>query len=480
MKSLYTYLLSLIGGIFIISIISCQKELTKINKNPNAVENPEPGYLLSGAIKTTSDTYWTVSGSNPSNLFVQYWAALHYTDEDRYIFSSNSFQGFWTTLYSKSIVNLDKIISLAQEQEHVNFEGVALILRSWNYSLLTDAFGNIPYSEASQINKISAPKYDTQKEVYEGLLNDLERAEKLLDSNGKPIDGDLIYNGDIRLWKKLANSFRLRIALRIADQEPEKAKSVVNEINSTEENFINSNIENAQLTYLSSPNDNPLTDMFLTRDDYRISQTIVDKLTALKDPRLAIYADPTKDPDSEDYIGVPNGLLNGDASDLGASKTSKPGAYFLTPDGSAIILSYAEVLFNRAEAAARGFTHETPSDLYAQAITASLKQYGIEQNEINDYLAQPGLEYAENNFRKSIGEQKWIALFGQGLEAFVEWRRLDYPKLQPAVAGVLEGKMPRRFTYPGTEQSLNQESYQKSIKQQGEDLLTTQLWFDLK
>jgi hypothetical protein len=83
------------------------------------------------------------------------------------------------------------------------------------------------------------------------------------------------------------------------------------------------------------------------------------------------------------------------------------------------------------------------------------------------------------NFKKSIGEQKWIALFGQGLEVLAEWRRLDYPRLAPAVAGVLNNQMPVRFIYPGTEQSLNGQNYKKAVANQGADLLTTMVWFDV-
>ncbi|RYE24083.1 MAG: SusD/RagB family nutrient-binding outer membrane lipoprotein, partial [Sphingobacteriaceae bacterium] len=95
------------------------------------------------------------------------------------------------------------------------------------------------------------------------------------------------------------------------------------------------------------------------------------------------------------------------------------------------------------------------------------------------YTARPAIQYDATNFKKSIGNQKWIALFGQGLEAFAEWRRLDYPQLQPAVAGVLNGKIPLRFIYPGTEQSLNGVNYKTAVNNQGADLLTTKLWFDV-
>src|SRR5699024_2179557 len=187
---------------------------------------------------------------------------------------------------------------------------------------------------------------------------------------------------------------------------------------------------------------------------------------------------PTEDPDSKEYVGIPNGLNNGAASSLGASKTSKPGDYFLATDAPAVIFSYAEVLFDRSEAAERGYTKEDPEKLYKEAITASLKQYNIDQDAIDDYLSQSAVQYDSKKFKKSIGVQKWIALFGQGPEAYAEWRRLDYPELPPAADGVLNGDFPLRFIYPGTEQSLNGENYREAVNLQGKDLLTTSLWFD--
>jgi hypothetical protein len=478
MKLRYAYLLFF--GLIVFSITSCTKELERINKDPNAAQTAQPDYLLTAATKTAVDVYWGITrSSNPSSLFVQQWAMIQYTDPDRYIFSNNDFQGLWTTGYS-SIVDLDLVIKLADEQKNPNYKGVALVLRSWIYSLLTDNFGDIPYKEAIQINKYLTPAYDHQKDVYLGLLEDLKTAQATLDPNGPAIAGDIIYNNKISLWKKFANSLRLRLALRIADREPEISKQVLADIQNEGGSFIGDNSELAQLEYFNSPNQNPISNYFDTRDDYRISKTIIDKLIQLQDPRLQVYASKTQDATPQNYVGLPNGLLVGDASDYGFSKTSKPGAYFLDPHAPAVIISYAEVLFDRAEAAARGFTNEDASDLYAQAIKASLNQYNIsDAATVTDYLAQASVQYDAANFKKSIGEQKWIALFGQGLEAFAEWRRLDYPQLQPAVAGVLDGKIPVRFIYPGTEQSLNGKNYKAAVANQGPDVLTTKLWFDV-
>jgi hypothetical protein len=459
---------------------SCKKELSDINQNPNATQNPQPDYLLTAAIKNTADTYWgTANNMDASLLFVQYWAKIQYTDPDRYIYTNTSFQDLWNIGYSKSIVNLNKIISLADAQANPNYKGVALVLRSWVFTLLTDQYGDVPYKQATNIEQFLTPVYDAQKDVYFALLDDLKSAQASLDPAGKAILGDVIYTNNIGLWKKFANSLRLRIALRIADREPEKAKQVLADIQAEGSGYISANSEIAQLVYLDSPNQNPISNLFDTRDDYRISKTIVDKLFELKDPRLPIYASPTKDATPQTYIGIPNGLLVGDASNLGFTKTSKPGTYFLAPHAPAVIISYAEVLFDRAEAAARGFTAENAADLYNQAVQASLKQYGVADADVATYTASAAVKYDASNFRKSIGNQKWIALFGQGLEAFAEWRRLDYPQLQPAVAGALNGKMPVRFIYPGKEQSLNGTNYTAAVANQGADVLTTKLWFDV-
>ncbi len=478
MKLKYTTLL--LSGTLLLTAVSCKKSLVEINQNPNASQTAQPDYLLTGAIKATADTYWgTANNMDASLLFVQYWAKIQYTDPDRYIYTNTSFQELWTVGYGRSVINLNQIIKLADAQANPNYKGVALVLRSWVFALLTDNYGDIPYTQAANISEHLTPTYDKQKDVYFAILDDLKTAQASLTASGKPILGDVIYNNNIALWKKFANSLRLRIALRIADREPDKAKQVLADIQAEGSGYISVNTETAQLVYLSSPNQNPISNLFDTRDDYRISKTVVDKLFALNDPRLPVYASKTKDATTNTYVGIPNGLLVGDASNLGFTKTSKPGTYFLTPNAPAVIISYAEVLFDRAEAAARGFTTEDAADIYKQAVTASLKQYGIADAAISTYTALPAVQYNAANYKKSIGEQKWLALFGQGLEAFAEWRRLDYPQLAPAVTGTLNGKLPVRFIYPGTEQSLNGVNYKAAVASQGADVLTTKLWFDV-
>ncbi len=459
-------------------LFSCQKELSDINKNPNAAESPQPDYLLTSVTKSAADNYWgSTANYSASQLFIQQWARIQYTDVDRYVFSNASFSSFWATIYANNITDLNTIIELGEAQGNPNYVGVAHILRAWDFQLLTDAFGDVPYSEAGNIDQYPNPVYDKQQDVYHGILKELDLALTTLTEGSAPISGDAIYKGSIGNWKKFANSLKLRIALRISDREPDLSKQIVTQVLASPAGLISSNAENAKVTYEASPNWNPVAAIFSTRQDSRISKTVVDRLYDLNDPRLPVYAELPKD--TTKYVGVPNGLTTGDAANLGLSKTSRPGGYFTAAEAPAVILTYAEVLFLRAEAAARGLSNEDAGDLYIKAITASFGQYGItNETTINTYLVQASVRYNPSNYKKSIGDQKWIALFGQGLEAFAEWRRLDYPQLQPAAAGVLNGRIPVRFIYPGTEQTLNSKSYQDAVNAQGTDNLLTHLWFD--
>lgn len=458
---------------------SCADDLANTNINPNAAQKAEPNYLLSNAIRTGVDNTWgTTSNLDGSLLFIQHVAKIQYTEIDRYIAATSTFEVPWSSFYTESLEDLNQLIKLADASSNPNYKGVATIFRSWIFLQLTDTYGEIPYLQAGSITEHITPTYNTQREVYLGLLAELKGAISILNPTGKAISGDLLYGGNLLKWEKLANSLRLRIALRIADREPAIAQAEIQSI-STDKLIGDGDI--AQLVYISSPNQNPISKFFETRDDYRVSKSIVDKLKALHDPRLAIFANKTEAATPEEYIGVPNGLSNSAASALGFSKTSKIGSYFTAPNAPGVILTPAEVLFSRAEAAARGYTNDDAATLYYQAIRASFKQYGITDASIVDsYLAQPAVQYNSSNFRQSIGDQKWIALFGQGLEAFAEWRRLDYPTLTPAVEGTLNGKIPLRFLYPGTEQSLNAKSWKQAVERQGEDLLTTRLWFDVQ
>ena len=153
-KYIYTLL---IAGLAV-TATSCKKDLAEINKNPNAAENPQPDYLLTATQKITSDLYWGADNNfNSTLLIIQHWAKIQYTEPDRYIFSNSSFTSLWNTAYAQSITNLNTILQMPAEKATGNYKGVALILRSWIFALLTDAYGNIPYKQAGNIKQYLTP-----------------------------------------------------------------------------------------------------------------------------------------------------------------------------------------------------------------------------------------------------------------------------------------------------------------------------------
>lgn len=459
-------------------LAGCQKDLERTNINPNEPTAVQPDYLLSNGIKANVDTYWGSDATMETTLlYIQYWAKIQYPDPDRYIPASTNIQTVWNNFYAQGIADFTKLAELGDTLHNPNYKAVGIIMRSWIFQVLTDLYGDIPYTQAGNIDKYLTPVYDSQRTVYRGLLAELKNAVSTISPSDNPILGDSLLAGNMNGWKKFANGLRSRIALRLADRDPAAAKAVFAELAAEGNFFLAAGDREVKLNYLTSPNQNPVGRNRETRNDYRISKTVIDKLKALNDPRLSIYA--ALPADTNAYIGVTNGLSADSASRLGFSKTSDIGAAFTATQAPAYVFTYAEQLFILAEAAQRNLISGNAADLYAQAIRASFRQYGITGTQVDNYLAQPAVAYDANNYKKSIGEQKWLALFSEGLEAFAEWRRLDYPQLKPAYTGALQGKMPLRLSYPSSEQALNGANYKAAVARQGADLLTTKVWFDM-
>ncbi|HZB13871.1 MAG TPA: SusD/RagB family nutrient-binding outer membrane lipoprotein, partial [Chryseolinea sp.] len=235
-----------------------------------------------------------------------------------------------------------------------------------------------------------------------------------------------------------------------------------------------SNADNATIAYLgSSPNTNPIwLDLVQSgRADYVIANTIVDKLLDLSDPRLAVYADETED---GDFIGGEYGTANT------YSANSHVGALYHEPDLEGVILDYAEVQFLLAEAAARGFaTSESVETYYENGIRASMEYWGIDDAEIDAYLAQPSVAYATaaGDWKQKIGTQEWIALYNRGFEGWTVWRRLDFEGFN-IPDGLEESDIPRRLIFPIEEATLNPSSWKQAIDMIGgsDDVQTTVFW----
>ncbi|TGE22284.1 SusD/RagB family nutrient-binding outer membrane lipoprotein [Hymenobacter aquaticus] len=487
---------------------ACEKGFEEFNTNPNQPLTVSPDALLTGAETATAFRLFDVPANMDGGLLIaQHWAKSQYTTEDRYSFRSTSYQSIWDGFYTGTaalpggLKDFNELLRIGKESNNPNMQAVALVMRSYYFSVLTDIFGDIPYSDALKLSttvNVITPKYDKQEDVYKGLLADLKQATTLLKQKSTmAVGGDVMFGGNMTKWEKFSNSLRLRLAMRAIDANEGLAKPEIADVLNGSNLLMTSNADNAQVVFLSAqPNTNPVFENRLTRDDHRVSQSITSVLSRRKDPRLPIYANPAEcaaKPDDKSvpdstglYRGIKNGLTNPVAQRGPLCSMSKVGDYFTKADAPGVLMTWSEVLFFTAEARARGIVTGDAEAAYNSAIRASMAQYGItDVAAVDAYIAQPLVKYNKTSLetqKASIGTQKWIALYGQGVEAWSELRRLDYPflSLPASPVGAAGGKLPVRFRYPSNEQSLNQANYTAAVARQGADLIRTRLWWDVK
>jgi SusD/RagB-like outer membrane lipoprotein len=482
-----------------VSAVSCNPDsLTNLNRNPNTPEAATPQLLFPSGV-LSADTLF--NGSSMQLYFTELWsqhiAEYQYPDDDQYVIRPTTIDAYWLNLYSVGTQDFELI--LRQSTGKPDQAGPALVMKSWTYQNATDLWGDIPYSQANQGDKGNiTPVYDTQQAIYNGLIADLKTAATTMGSTNPYGSADLIYGGSNAQWKKFANSLRARVALHLSKVDPTKAATEV--AAAVAAGGFTSNDDNAEVHWPGDgQNDSQYFVTFLTRDDHRLSRSLVDTLKSLNDPRLPIYARSTQDWQADsahaDSVGLPlssittpryggmeNGLSASDAATKGKS-SSRVGTYFSQADSPSYLMTYSEFLFIEAEAANRGWIaggDAQAATYYDAAITASMEQYGIDAASITTYLAQPSVAYTPGAAGLAkINLQKWIALYRQGIEAWTEYRRTGVPNLTPAAEGQTTPKIvPRRLEYPVSEQSFNNTNLQAAITRQGGATLTSHFYWD--
>lgn len=454
----------------------CDDGLTEINVNPNAPDQATAEQLFAnGTEAAISRVFGSGVHMNLTALWAQHYAEFRYTEQDVYQVTDGNFSGHWSSFYVGPQQDFREVIEKGQEEERPNVEAMGTIMQQWTFHVMTDLWGDIGYSDALQgrdPDASSAPKFDAQEDVYDGILVELSSAAGMLDPNELGMGvSDLIYGGEVGQWKKFANSLRLRVAMRLSEVDRSRAESEF--VGALGGGVFTSNDDNAALVYVNDEvNVHPLYAYERSREDHTISATIVDTLTSLDDPRLPIYATLSG---NGDYVGMPNGVMEDPPMDT----LSRIGTHFTEPDASAVVMSYAEVLFLQAEAAEHEWIGDDPGTLYTQAITAAMQDLGIEQNEIDAYLLQPEVVYAGGDAGlEQIALQKWIALFGNGPEAWAEWRRTGIPDLAAGPDARNDGRIPVRFPYPESEEHRNGTNLQEAVSRQGGASLNDPLWWN--
>jgi hypothetical protein len=462
---------------------ACDEGLTELNKNPNAPEAVTPQLLFpQGTVAAVGLFRGADFDLTFASLWAQHVAKIQYTEEDRYAIRVDAINGWFRNAYSGPLQDFRATIQQAENLKQPALTGPALVMKSWTFGAMTDTWGDIPYSEANrgtdkEIN--ITPKYDAQKDIYAGILSDLTTANQVLTGVTTVYAGaDPIYAGNAGKWRKFANSLRMRYAMRMSKADPAAARTAF--VAAFGAGPMTSVADDAMLTWTGDvrANENPVFNNNRTRDDHRVSEMTVETLRGLNDPRLAVYAQ--KAAETGEYKGVPNGLTSSVATGLGLTRTSKIGTFFSSQKSPSFLMTYAEVAFLKAEAAEKGWIAGSAAQFYGEGIRAAMETVGVTGAAVDAYLAQPSVAYRGGAAGlNQIYQQKWIALFGQGIEAWAEYRRTGVPALSLAkspVAGVTA--IPRRLNYPTTEFTFNEANVTAAAAAMGGDQLGTRVWWD--
>lgn len=463
----------LLAGL-VVTIGACGDGLTEVNQNPNAPTDVGAKFILPQAIRASVEaTFGGGQMLSHTAIWPQQVVQLQYPDEEEGSVRASRMQAYWNNYYAGPLADLQVVIDKGAESGSGNIEGVGLIMKSWVFHLVTDLWGDVPYSEALRADEgITTPVYDPQQQIYSGMIQSLTTAVDLLGAGSDFGSGDLLYGNDLMKWRRFANSLRMRLAMRMVEVDAGGAQTAF--VAAYNAGGFQSNGDNAMLSWSGAPYQNPLFENWQGRDDHGISAMMINTLKSMNDPRLELYAEPAAQDD--EYRGLQNGDITPDFS---LAFYSRIGNHWRADAAGTptALMTYSEVLFLQAEAAARGWIGADPATLYADGIRANMTQWDASNTpttaEIDAYLAQPALAYTGI---EQVQLQNWIGLFMNGNEAWSHWRRTGVPNL-PMGPDLTLSRIPVRFTYPALEQSLNLANYQAAVSRQGPDLLTTTVWW---
>ncbi|MCY7422204.1 MAG: SusD/RagB family nutrient-binding outer membrane lipoprotein [Chitinophagaceae bacterium] len=488
MKKLFVFLTPLLF------LAACKKDLTSLNEDPKNPSSVPSFALYTNAQRTLSNTLTSSSVNlNIFRLIVQYWTETTYTDESNYDLQTRQIpRGVWNALYrdvlrdlqeTKKLIPTDVLDGTGKPDAPRQKNQLAVVditeVYAWYYLVTT--FGNVPYSEALNIDK-PFPKYDDQKAIFTDLLKRIDADIAAIVITGESFgNADVIYGGDMEAWKKFAASLKLKMGMTLADSDPALSKTIVEAAVAT--GVFTSNADNAEFKYLSGPpNTNPVwVDLVQSgRKDFVGTTTIIDGLKALNDPRLPYYF--TLDGTGNEYTGGEPGASNNYTTyskPSGSSLVKGSIGRITSADFPALLMDYSEVEFFLAEAKERGYNVPiTAGEHYNKAITASILYWGGSSTQAVNYLAQPAVAYATaaGDYKQKIGVQKYLGLYNRGWDEWIEQRRLDQPAIiAPSSA---QSVYPVRFTYNVDEQNINTANYNAASTAIGGDKVGTKLFWD--
>ncbi len=501
---------------------SCTKRFDSINQNPNNPQEVSNVQLLLPAIIINSVR-------NPYAYISQFGASVcgdyyadQYTSQFSDAWTASQTEGMFLWSFFNQLKDVENYRLLSIKQGDKNTEGVALVLRCWMFQVMTDNFGDMPYSQALQGKTAGnfAPAYDSQETIYYALMDSLKVANTLLTNGSDPINSDILMGGSPLRWREFANGLRLRLLMRMSGVANAKI-NVATEINTIATDpgtypLFASYADQAALEFTEELNNEFPAYHNPPIGDYHLSTTFESNLRGLNDPRIAYFAMPTLatyGSSSPQYAGVPNCIGSSESSYNGGSNFQSQESPVLMPAlgyplyasrtaAQGLVLTYAEVQFILAEAKERGMITggATAETYYMNGIRDQFSydssrlvvlNQGIAANDHHfakpaditpapSYFTQPTVAYtgsADDKLYK-IRQQKWISLFYTGFEGWSEWRRTGVPKEIQVRFNSSIPEWPRRARYPLSEQTINSDNYNKEVKTMGADDLVTHVWWN--
>lgn len=461
---------------------SCNK-FKDTNISPSLLTTASTKALLTNAIQAMGSlSLGTTASSRLGALYVQHLSEGPYPGPSLYNDRNLTFSAWYTgPLYDLQTIidyNNSGVAAANGNGSKNNQIGVARILKAYYYLLMTDKWGNIPYSNALKGSGAYSPAYDGQQAIYTDLFKEFTEASAQVSSAESKVVGDILLNGNMDAWKRFANTMRMVMGLRLSVKDPAKGKTEY--AAALAAGVITSNAQNINANFLTGDpnNSNPWYSNYTisNRNDYAISKTLTDYMGPKNDPRLPIYG--------EVLAGnVVKGLEYGRNAAVNIPAAySRIGMFFRAQGAPMPLLNYAQVLFMRAEAAKIGY--EAGGDaaaavFYADAIKASFEQYGVyNAASYATYMALPGVLYVPATGLAQIMTQKWVHMYLNSWESWNDWRRTGFPVLTPAQDAIDPRGIPKRIGYPSNEGALNGTNYAAAVAAMGgPDDNYTKVWW---
>jgi hypothetical protein len=497
----------------LVGLTSCDEGFDEMNRNPVQATSLDPAYVLNRSIISTPaggggliyemGIVQQIVSPNGGVL-----TGANFNQENREA-AGNNWRNFYRTVIKHTT---DVIQATAGDQNRVNIHNMARIWQAYSAMILTDTYGDVPYSEAGlgflegQVN----PTYDTQQAIYQDILRELEQASAALNASARIEPNDVLYNGNVTRWKRLGYSLMLRAAMRHSKVAPNVAQEYVTK--AVAGGLMQSNDDNAVVRfsqdYANFTNGIGGTLNGGERNNFYLTGTFVSHLKQNNDPRLAsiavryvgaanggqqVAARANRSPEVQ--LGMPMGYDNATIVPVAAQAGLASFYEFSQLDrermGSqfapAFLVTYAQTQLLLAEAVVRGWAQGNAANLFAGGIRAHMQQlalYGdnsaVPGSAIDAYLQANPLNPTSANALQQINTEYWLASFLDPYEAFANFRRSGFPTIppNPFPGRDINTDFIRRLSYPDTEYAVNQGNVQQAVARQGADRLDTRVWWD--